>query len=547
MTDSGPPESMLARAARSLRPSHEHSAFSATLLLMAAVLLSRMIGYVREAYIAWAFGAGPQTDAYVAAFTIPDWLNYMLAGGTASVTFIPIFTRFLAQKREQDAQRAFSAILTFVAIALTAGILLAEIFTPQLTRLIFPRFTPEQVELCARLTRILLPAQLFFYVGGIVAAVLSARRMFLLPALGPLLYNVCIILGGVLLGGTMGVGGLAVGALAGSFAGPFLVNAIGAGRAGMSYRPSLDLKNESLREWVRLSIPLMVGVSLVTADEWILRFFASGGAGDITRLNYAKRLLAVPIGVLAQATAQASLPFFARLFGENRRREFAEQVSGSVYRVVAASMLAVAWMMVLAVPLVDLVYRRGRFAMADTQQTAAFFFIFAIALPLWAAQGLYSRAFYAAGNTLAPMVAGTLVTLASLPLYAGLFHRFDVLGLAWASNLGILVHTVVLAALLHRRSLVRLGAMPWGELRKALVVTVFAFAMGHAVARAVPLDGSQLRNLEQVLLVSLTWAAAVAGGLWLTGSGLLTDLRKKSSAVSPQPSVTAENGELQKP
>src|SRR5204862_1553624 len=90
---------------RFFRPSHQHSELSATVLLMSAVMLSRIIGYVREAYIAYAFGAGPQTDAYVAAFTLPEWLNYLVAGGTASITFISIYTRFLAEKREHEANR----------------------------------------------------------------------------------------------------------------------------------------------------------------------------------------------------------------------------------------------------------------------------------------------------------------------------------------------------------------------------------------------------------------------------------------------------------
>src|SRR5713226_2143051 len=118
---------------RFLRPSHQHSAFSATLLLMTAVMLSRVIGYVREAYIAWAFGAGPATDAYVAGFTIPDWLNYLVAGGTASITFVSIYTRFLAEKREGDAQKTFSVIITVMTAVLGIGVLLAEIFTPQLS------------------------------------------------------------------------------------------------------------------------------------------------------------------------------------------------------------------------------------------------------------------------------------------------------------------------------------------------------------------------------------------------------------------------------
>src|SRR5882724_12383088 len=101
-----------ARLIRLFQPSHQHTAFSATLLLMSAVMLSRVIGYAREAYIAFAFGAGKQTDAYVAAFTLPDFLNYIVAGGAASITFISIYTRFLAEKRDADAQKAFSIIIT---------------------------------------------------------------------------------------------------------------------------------------------------------------------------------------------------------------------------------------------------------------------------------------------------------------------------------------------------------------------------------------------------------------------------------------------------
>src|SRR5262249_13754854 len=191
----------------------------------------------------------------------------------------------------------------------------------------------------------LLPAQIFFYVGGIVSAVLLSKRLFLYPALAPLLYNLSIILGGVLFSAKLGIASLAYGALAGAFLGPFFINAVGAAQTGMRYQPSFDIRHEGFREWVRLSIPLMLGVSLVAADEWIMRFFAAGGTGDITRLNYAKRLFAVPIAVLGQATGQASLPFFARLFGEQRNTEFATAVSQSVYRVSAAGFLASAWMM----------------------------------------------------------------------------------------------------------------------------------------------------------------------------------------------------------
>jgi len=534
---------------RFLRPSHQHSALSATVLLMAAVLLSRIVGYIREAYIAYAFGAGLQTDAYVAAFTLPDWLNYIVAGGTASITFISIFTRYTSEGREAEARKAFSVVITLMTTAMIAGIGLLEVFTPQIERLIFPHFAPQQLELCVYLTRILLPAQIFFYVGGIVSAVLLSRRLFLFPALGPIFYNVFIILGGVVLSGRMGIASLAVGAVAGGFAGPFLINAFGASKTGIGYHPSFEHQDPGFREWVRLTIPLMLGVSLVTADDWILRYFASGGAGDITRLNYAKRLFAVPIAVLGQATGQASLPFFARLFGEKRLDEFAKTVNDSVYRVTAAAFLITSWMMAAALPIVDIVYRRGRFTFGDSRETALYFFWFALSLAFWAAQGLYARGFYAAGDTLTPMIAGTIITVASLPVYSWLFHRYSVIGLAIASDVGIFANTVALAILLQRKNLVPLGGLRWLELGKALLTGTFALALNFFAVQSLYLDGSRRADVVSVIVVTLVWGIAVAFGLFATRSDLPRELRRRRNGPPPppQPPLPSEYREEEKP
>jgi len=527
----------LARFFRFFRPSHQHTALSATLLLMGTVMLSRVIGYAREAYIAFAFGAGSQTDAYVAAFTLPDFLNYIVAGGAASITFISIYSRFLAEKRDADAQKTFSIIITVMTAVMLVGTLLTEIFAPQFVRWFVKGFSPDQIDLCVHLTRILLPAQIFFYVGGVVSAVLLSHRLFLFPAFGPLIYNVFIILGGVVGGRHFGIESLAYGALVGSFAGPFLASVIGAAKIGTGYRPSFDVTNPAFREWVRLSVPLMLGVSLVTADDWILRHYAASGVGDISRLNYAKRLFAVPIAVLGQATGQASLPFFARLFNEKKLKEFAGTVNDSVYRVSAVSFLATGWMMAAALPLIDLVYRRGKFLFVDTQTSAIYFFWFSLSLALWSAQGLYARAFYAAGDTLTPMAAVSIITAASLPVYSILFHTFGVVGLAWASDIGIGLNLFALAWLLHYRKLVPLGEMRWGELGKAALTAIVAGGISFEVAKIVPLTGSghgsRAADLMQLALVTITWAAAVAAGLWLLGSQLPGDLRRRKGAVYP--------------
>lgn len=526
------PRGLLGRALRVLRPSHEHSAFSATLLLMSAMALSRVIGFVRESYIAWAFGANPVTDAYFAAFSIPDFLNYILAGGTASITFVSIFTRYVAKQKRAEAEHVFSVIITVMSAVLAAGILLMEVFTPQIIPVILGGFkqNPEQLSLCVHLTRVLLPAQLFFYVGGVVSAVLLSQRLFLLPALAPLIYNVSIILGGLLGRKWLGIASLALGALAGSILGPFVINAIGAWRVGVRYRPSVNWRHPAFLEWVRLSIPLMLGVSLVTADDWILRFFASYDKGAISHLNYAKRLFLVPIAILGQAAGQAALPFFARLFGEGKTREFAASVNDSVYRISATSFLIAAWMVAAAQPVIGLLYRRGSFLMSDSRQTAAYFFVFSLSLAFWSAQAIYSRAFYAAANTFTPMVASTVIAAASLPVYYVLFKRFSVTGLAAASDVGIVAQTLVLIWLLNRRGLVPWVELRWLELGKAVLVALGAGLAGYAARSFVVLHGSRLAEMYAVVLATAAWAAVVAAGLWLLRSELPAQLTRKKPA-----------------
>ena len=167
-----------------------------------------------------------------------------------------------------------------------------------------------------KLTRILLPAQLFFFAGGVFGAVLLVRKQFNVQAVSPLIYNLGTIVGGVLLVKQLGVSSLAIGTVAGAFFGPFLLNWVFARRAGTRYRPILDWHDEGLREWVRLSLPLMAGVSLVTADSWIIAHFASKIGGAVSQFNYAKQLFTAPMAVLAQAAGAASMPFFASLWAK---------------------------------------------------------------------------------------------------------------------------------------------------------------------------------------------------------------------------------------
>ncbi len=485
-----------------------------------------MIGLIRDQYIAYAFGAGKSTDAYNVAFYLPEWINYLLVGGAASITFVTILDRYRASGDEAEGERALSIILNTMVLVLGAAVLLAEIFTPLFTRIYFDPASPEG-QLCTRITRILLPAQIFFFAGGVLASVLLVRKQFSYQAVSPLLYNVGIICGGVLLAHRMGVSALGVGALAGAILGPFLVNAIGAWRAGVRYHPLLDLQHPGLREWVRLSLPLMLGVTIITLDTQILGYFARHGTGDISRLNYAKRLFTAPMAILGQAAGAASLPFFASLFGRRQFGSYAEAVNRSVSRLIVFSLIASAAMIALARPIVDLIFRRGSFHHNDANATAVYFAIFAASLALWSSQAIYARAFYAAGETFAPMLAGTLVTLISLPVYWGLHHRFGVMGLAWASNLAILAHTGTLAILLHRRSLVPIFGLDRAEIAKSALAALVSVAGAIAVLHWLPSSDTYRGDLRALALGGLAWAALAIGTLGATRSQMLRQLRTR--------------------
>jgi putative peptidoglycan lipid II flippase len=510
------------RALAILRPSHRHSPFSATVLLMASVTASRLIGLVRVKYIAWLLGRSAAADAFNAAFQLPDMVSYFLVGGAASITFITILSRYRDEGREHDGERAMSAILTMMALVLGGAILLAEFVAPLYVRWWFSGFPAEKAALCTHLTRILLPAQLCFFAGGVFGAVLLVRRIFSVQAVAPLIYNTCIILGGVL-GGIFlvhraSVSSLAVGAVAGAFCGPFLLNAIGAHHVGVRFRPIFDPSNPGLREWVRMSIPLMLGVSLVTADNWIINYFASHVGGAITLLTYAKTVFTAPVA-LGQAAGAASLPFLASLFGKSDRAPFARAVNSAVSRILAFSLLLSGFMIAMALPLVDVLVRGGAFHRADSTAMAVYFAIFSISLCLWSAQALYARAFYAAGNTITPMVAGTLVTAASIPVYWALYRSMGPAGLAVASDIGIFLQTSVLAVLLHRRRMVSLAGLEYAELARALVAALVSFVSLVAL-RSMMHTTSRLHELEWLAGTAVVWLAVSMLVLRLSGSSL---------------------------
>ena len=225
------------------------------------------------------------------------------------------------------------------------------------------------------------------------------------------------------------------------------------------------------------------------------------------------------------------MPFFASLWTREKYYEFATGVADSVSRVVALGLLAASAMVALAVPLVELLFSGGRFSMGDARECAFYFAIFSVSLFLWSAQAIYSRAFYAAGNTFLPMAAGTVITVASLPIYTALYHWQGAMGLAIASDLGIALQTVVLALLLHQRRMVSLVSLDYAEMGRCLLAAVVAGTavwglciglfgqLGPMLAAHLPIHGRRA-DLAVVATGTVLWFAVAGWVLGKSGSAL---------------------------
>jgi putative peptidoglycan lipid II flippase len=434
-------------------PSFKRRMVESAGIVMASVLLSRLLGFFRDWTVAQQIGSSGVTDAYYAAFTLPDFLNYLVAGGSLSLTFIPIITRCLAENREDEGWHVFSTVITFMDILLVAGITLGEIFAPQLVRVIAPGFKGLERGRVIFLTRLMLPAQFFFYQGGILNAVQYARAKFLLPSLAPVLYNLCIILGGVLLSSRIGITGFAAGVLAGAFVGNFALQVYGVKCLGARFHPNLDLRNRDFKLFLKLSIPIMLALSIVFTDDWIIRWFGSYLVpASITWLTYAKTLMRVPQGILGQAVGVASFPFFAQLYSERKfdelNRTLTATLKGVILLLVPVSALTIAQRS----PLVYFVFSHTRLHAADLRATAVSLGVFSIAMFAWGAQNIVARGFYAARDTLTPAITGTVITFVSLPVYWELSRRWQYLGLALSSSLAVITYAIILFILLARRT-----------------------------------------------------------------------------------------------
>jgi len=456
------------------------------------ILLSRVLGFARNVVLAGRLGDSPVADAYEAAFIVPDFLNYLLAGGFLAITFIPILSRYQAADDRDGAQAAFNAvfwpvsvvivILTLAAIA-GAGTIVGWLFGSN------GRMDAAQLDEITRLTRMVLPAQVCFVVGGLFMAVQYVHGRFLVPTLAPIVYNAGIIAGGLVGTGPGGVSatGFILGAVAGGLFGNLVLQWWGASRTGLVVRfERPDFRHPAFLEYLRLAIPLMIGQSIVVLDESIGKVVAASAPdGSIFSLNLARRVNMLPVGVIAQAAGVASYPYLARLVAEGRRSEMLVSIGRTVRMVVFAGGVAVAGVIAVSQPAVRTAFQHGEFSVDGTVLTAAALIGYSLSIPAWGVHQVFGRSFYAHRQMWVPVIAGTAWTLPAIPMFLLGFRIGGIPGLALASSIAITGHALTLGLLWRRfHTSAGLEGVPRTVLQ-VIVATAVAASGGRLVADAV--------------------------------------------------------------
>lgn len=435
-------------------------------IMMVAIMTSRLLGLVRERAIADIFGRSAVTDAFFAAFSIPDLMYYLLVGGALSAAFIPVFTEYLAKGEEEEAWEIGSSFLNLIIILLLIFTVCGIIFSPYLAPLVAYDFHGEKLELLISLMRIMFPAVFFTALAGLGTGIHYSYKQFGPPAVGPIIYNIAIIIAAYGLGRSYGIYGLAAGVVVGAI-GNFLTQFSFALKRNAGYSFRIDLQHPAVRKMFKLMLPSVFGLSIIQLNLLVTQNLASAlPEGSITALRLANRLMQLPLGVFAMAVSTAAFPTMTTQVALAQMTELKKTVSISLRSIYYITVPAMVGLIIMSEPIVRLLYETGQFTAQDTIVTAEALVFFSLALVSQATLQIVTRVYYSLQDTVTPVKVGLLTFFVNLGLnlmflhYTNLEHK----GLALAFSIGSLVNMLVLVAILRKR----IGGMDGGRITRSL-------------------------------------------------------------------------------
>ncbi len=483
----------------------------ATSVVLVMNLVVKLLGFLRETSLANAFGAGPLSDAYLSAYTIPYFLQAIL--GYALVTaVVPILTKHLVAGHKDEASYVGSAIINLTAVALAGVTLLGIIVCDWLVKLLAPGYGPEQAALTANLARIMFPSVVFMGVGMVLTGICNAHYRFAVSAFAPGMSNIIIIVSLLFFSAAYGIFGAAWGTLL-SFVGFFVVQLPVLWQIGFKYRPVLDLQHPDVRQLLREIGPIVLGVAVNQIYFAVNRIFASGLAeGTISNINYANKLMMLPLGIFVAAVANAIYPALAEFSLRKNRESLASTMKGGLVSVMLVAIPAAVGLALLAEPIIELLLEHGNFDHEATLATAWALVCFTLGLVPMAANMVITRVFYALEDVKTPVRIGALSivvdVLLSLALYKSMAYGGG--GLALANSLAALVCCLLMYYYLKFKALPELAQQ--SMLPSLLKIALAAVLMGAAVwacDNLLPLSGALTKTGVGVLAGVAVYAAAV--------------------------------------
>jgi putative peptidoglycan lipid II flippase len=480
----------------------------------AATLASRVLGLARDQVFAALFGAGTAADAFNMAFRVPNLVRDLFAEGAMSASFVPTFTEWRAKHGDDAAWALGRQLMASLLLVLLGLCVLGWFAAPAIVDLMAGGFgaVPGKLDLTVLLTRIMLPFLPAMALSAAAMGMLNARGVFFVPAFAPALLNVGMILFGLAAipicraQGWPVITGFAVGVVLGG-ALQFAVQLPALGRLGFRFRLEWPAWHPGVRRVALLMLPATVGLAATQLNVFVSQAIAASfREGSVSWLQYAFRLMQLPIGLFGVAVATVSLPAMSRAAVANDALQLRATLSESVRLVFLLTVPCALYLAVFARPIIALLFQHGAFQPADTRATGDALLMYCIGLPAFAAVGIFTRAYYALGDTRTP-VRSTFVAVGSNlalnllfvgPLaFLGLGHQ----GLALATSATAILNLSQLALRLRGR----LGGIEGGRMLRSLARITAASAVPAvlaALALALWGDGSRLGVLARLGVVA---------------------------------------------
>ncbi len=470
------------------------------------MFMSRGIGFIRTAVLAGQAGTGTDADAYAFSFMLPDLLNQIMAGGALSVTFIPLFQSLDSNRDAQN--RFFSNLFWIGTVVFISAITATWIWTPQLLSMAAGSNIAhgEVFDLTVKLTRIILPAQLFFFWGALLNGVQYANKQFFIPSLTAVIYNIGIIIGGLALTPWIGIDGFAWGVLVGAFVGNVVVQVPAVRKCGVSLIMHVDRKDAMLQEWFIKTIPLILTMGLAFSNELMSRIFGSRspeGTGALSALNYSYRLFMIFVGMFGQAFAAGIYPFISKLANEKNLAEMEKMLFNVLEKSAALTLTATALLFVVRNDLTSLLFERGSFDASSTKITADALAAYLPGMFFFSGVLLMNRLFFALRQTYTTLIISLITLAITIPVYSTIGLKMGVIGIGLT---GSLASFLTFALLLIRWKQIHRESKMKPFIISTVHITIVALVVG-AIALAlttIPLPTDQTILWQSVRILVQT-------------------------------------------